>query len=89
MARIIPFKNGKGFVIGRLPMPDGTYRSYKEYVDKSGKLAFRLIMERWKAERNEMLSKILEKTPCAMAWAANTRTGKQANAISPGSCLAR
>lgn len=54
MANILPFKckhSGRcGFTIFSLPMPDGTYRAYKEY----GKNALGNILARWKAECAEM-----------------------------------
>lgn len=58
MANVLQFeKRGRrGFTIGMLPMPNGTYRAYKEY----GKNALKLILQRWKAEREEMFFELGE-----------------------------
>lgn len=55
MANIITFKcpetSKKGIRIGMLPMPNCTYRAYKEY----GRDALKIILKRWRQDCEEMI----------------------------------
>ena len=59
MASIIPFKSAKGpgFIVANLPMPDGTFRTYRLF--RNGPGTFRAIMRRWKAECEFILKNIV------------------------------
>ena len=59
MAQLITFttKHGKGFQIKDLPMPDGTYRTYR--LIGQGRETLRKILKIWKFEYNIMLQQIV------------------------------
>ena len=59
MATIIPFRSRKGpaFIVANLPMPDGTFRTYRLY--RTGPGTFRALMRRWKSECENMLKDVV------------------------------